>query len=129
MRRCFETLAGASKSQRTGGIQMHLPELTVVVVFLSAVIIVLADLWVRFRKQQLQHQERLAALEKGVTLIPGWSPRVYLLRGLLWTFTGAALTIALCGVGLTSQRPRQAPSAEQQAERARDISHSLDIPI
>jgi hypothetical protein len=126
MHECFETLAWPLWSQTTGGIEMGLPKLFMLLVCLTALIIVLADLWVRFRKQQLQHEERMAALEKGVALIPAWSPRVYLLRGLIWTFAGAALTITLLGV---SQTPRRAPSAEVQALQAREVKRSLDIPM
>jgi hypothetical protein len=51
----------------------------------------------------------MAAIEKGAELpaeppdkvpIP-WSPRVYLLRGLVWLFTGIGLAVFLLGISLS----------------------------
>ncbi|HUK18790.1 MAG TPA: DUF6249 domain-containing protein [Bryobacteraceae bacterium] len=94
-----------------------------------AVILVL--LYLRYQNQRMQHQERLAALEKGtpIPMAPApapWSPRVYLLRGLLWAFSGAALFVCLLGLAWSSQRPE---SAEVIAWNARNVSQSLNIPI
>jgi Domain of unknown function (DUF6249) len=102
-------------------------------VFSTGLILVVALLIMRHRNQQMRHQERLAALEKGVPLPPGaaqapWSPRVYLLRGLIWTFTGAALIIALLVAALTSHR-HYPESAEMMALKARNVSQYLQIPM
>ena len=110
-----------------------MPELVFSFVTLSVLLIVGFALFLRHRNQQMAHQERLAALEKGVPIPAGptsapWSPRVYLLRGLVWTFVGAALTIALLGAALMTEGRYYEP-AEWQARRAREISHDLEIPI
>lgn len=34
-----------------------------------------------------------------------WTPRVYLLRGMIWTFVGVALTVMLASLALTSAHP------------------------
>jgi hypothetical protein len=99
----------------------------------AAVFIVALALWIRHRNQQMEHQERLAALEKGAVLPvrsaeAPWSPRVYLLRGLIWTFTGAALTLALLGAALSDHRHyRESP--EWLSMRAKNVSQNLEIPI
>jgi len=58
-----------------------------------------------------------------------WSPRVYLLRGLIWTFAGAALTVALLGAALSDHRHYRWESAELLAGQARKVSDDLQVPI
>jgi hypothetical protein len=94
-------------------------------------VLVLAVLYLRYRQKLMLHQERMSALEKGTSIPLGpepapWSPRVYLLRGLIWSFSGAALIVCLLGLAWSSQRPQ---SAEFVAMRAREISRYLEIPI
>ena len=104
----------------------------IVVIFASALILIMALLFMRHRNQQMRHQERLAALEKGVAIPAAasapWSPRVYLLRGLIWSFTGAALIIALFVASMTSERHYR-ESAELMAAQARNVSQNLQIPV
>lgn len=105
----------------------------IVTCFSSALIIVVVLLLLRHRNQEMRHRERLAALEKGVVppanpASAPWSPRIYLLRGLIWSFTGAALIIALLVASLTSHRHYH-ESAEFLASRARGVSENLQIPI
>jgi hypothetical protein len=93
--------------------------------------LVVAVLYSRYRQKLMLHQERMSALEKGASIPLGrepapWSPRVYLLRGLIWSFSGAALIVCLLGIAWSSQRPQP---AEFVAMRARAISRSLEIPI
>lgn len=66
----------------------------------------------RYRRRELQHREMMAAIEKGAALPVlahvselGSSPRAYLLRGMIWLFTGVALGVVLLGVSLTTRRP------------------------
>ena len=73
-----------------------------------AVIVVLPSLFMRFKRQQLRHLERMAALEKGAELPlepleqnATFAPRVYLLRGLIWLFSGIATLIFLAGLAMT----------------------------
>ena len=55
------------------------------------------------QRADLRHKERLAAIEKGIELPPDppetdiRRPR-YLLKGLLWTFGGAAVWLVLTGL-------------------------------
>jgi hypothetical protein len=91
-------------------------EQTVVALLIPIVAIVMSlsiPIWVvywEYRKRKdtfaLLHQERMAAIEKGVEPPPlpaGFlngdakpsSPRRYLLKGLIWTFIGLAITGAL----------------------------------
>ncbi|MEN6534776.1 MAG: hypothetical protein ABFD60_17075 [Bryobacteraceae bacterium] len=106
-----------------------------VLILLSMLVVVLAILWLRYRNQQMQHQERMAALEKGIQVVPAsrppvpWSPRVYLLRGLIWSLTGAALTGGLLGVALTASRPALPLSVERMSIRAKNVSRNLEIPM
>ena len=92
---------------------------------------ILAALYLRYRQKLMLHQERMSAIEKGTSIPLGrepapWSPRVYLLRGLIWSFSGAALIVCLLGLAWASSRPQ---SATLVAMRAREISRSLEIPI
>jgi hypothetical protein len=91
----------------------------------AALSLVLVFLFMRNRRHQLLHIERMAALEKGVSL-PAiqperpWSPRVYLLRGLVWSFCGAALLICLLGLAAGSRRPESASGMAFEARRLSD---------
>jgi hypothetical protein len=107
------------------------PEVALLLVCLAVMAVVMMVLYLRYRNLQLLHQERMAALEKGVavpvarTPVP-WSPRVYLLRGLMWSSTGLALMICLLGLAVTSHRPE---STESRMRRAKMLTTSLDISV
>jgi hypothetical protein len=82
----------------------------------------------RFKQRELQHRERMAALEKGIALPPlsepapqpgPFNPRTLLLRGLLWLFTGIAITIMLAGVTMLQEHQYPAWLRVQQANDAR----------
>jgi hypothetical protein len=108
-----------------------MPEYLLTVAALLILVPVLAVLYSRYRQKLMLHQERMSALEKGTSIPLGrepapWSPRVYLLRGLIWSFSGAALIVCLLGLAWASQRPQ---SATIVAMRAREISQALQIPI
>lgn len=113
---------------------MHPATLVALMVALAAFLtflLVLAVLYLGYRQKLMLHQERMSALEKGTSIPLGpepapWSPRVYLLRGLIWSFSGAALIVCLLGLAWSSQRPQP---AEFVAMRAREISRYLEIPI
>src|ERR1039457_5601018 len=95
----------------------------------AAFVVVVMVLYLRHRNLQMLHQERMAALEKGVPVpvaraLAPWSPRVYLLRGLIWSSTGLAIMICLLGLAVTSHRPA---SAESIAIRTWSISKQFDI--
>jgi hypothetical protein len=89
------------------------PEFVMVILILSVGAVIFYSLLMRYRKRELQHKERLAALEKGMPLPElheaqaAWSPRVYLLRGMLWLFGGIAIAVFLGAIaGSTSRIPR-----------------------
>src|SRR5215472_10778407 len=99
-----------------------MPEVILSAVTAAVLCIVALALFFRHRTQQLEHQERMAALEKGTVLPPRqepkpWSPRVYLLRGLIWTLAGGALTVALLGAALSDHRHYRWESATLLAEQ------------
>jgi hypothetical protein len=103
------------------------------VVVFTGLCIIFFGLLFRHHKLQLAHSERMAALEKGIAVPTGqaaapWSPRVYLLRGLVWTFVGIALTLGLFVVAVASHT-RHIESAEFMSIRARTVSQNLQIPI
>jgi hypothetical protein len=81
-------------------------EAVMTIMVLSAAAIIIWSLGLRYKRQQLRHQERMAAIEKGADLpaemAPApWSPRIYLLRGLVWLFTGIGLSVFLIGMSLS----------------------------
>jgi hypothetical protein len=93
--------------------------------------LLIAVSYLRHRKQVMLHEERMAALDKGSAIPLGpepapWSPRAYLLRGLIWSFGGAALIVCLLGIAL-STHDRQSP--EYNSYRARIVSRNLEIPL
>jgi hypothetical protein len=96
---------------------------------LSAAAIIIWSLVLRYKRQQLRHQERMAAIEKGAELPAEpaarppapWSPRIYLLRGLIWLFTGAGLSAFILGIAL-SVGPRQS-TYEDRLWRANNLRH------
>ena len=87
----------------------------------------------RYDRRELQHKERLAALEKGAQLPalvedgrwPSASPRIYLLRGMMWLFSGIALVIFLLGATAASQQPE---TIENRAFTALRISRAWAQP-
>lgn len=94
--------------------------------------VILALLYLRYKNLELRHKERMTALEKGAALpvlaepvASAGAPRVYLLRGLIWLFTGAALTasiFAIASVAKTGRRDITAFDLERRlvhAERLR----------
>jgi hypothetical protein len=105
----------------------------VALVITGAFVLLVQILWLRHRTAEMEHRERMAALEKGTAGPSGgtaapWSPRVYLLRGLIWLFTGAALTLAMAGVSFIAPAHHH-QDAEQLARIARDVSANLQIPV
>jgi hypothetical protein len=70
--------------------------------------------YLRHRRAVLRHTERMAALEKGVALpdledpsqASPWTPRAYLLRGMLWLFSGAAMALMVMSFSLTFHQDR-----------------------
>jgi hypothetical protein len=83
--------------------------------------------FLKHKKDQLRHSERLAALDKGVALTfetapkrPD-TPRVYLLRGLLWLFVGVGIALTLGGIAVSTHHP---PSMESRLSHAQSLKQS-----
>jgi len=93
-------------------------------------VLTLTLLFLRNRNQHLRHVERMAALEKGAPLPVAnperpWTTRVYLLRGLIWSFSGAALFLCLLGLS-AARRPM---SAVDRAMEAHYLSKNAGITM
>lgn len=83
----------------------------------------------RYKRRELQHRERMAALEKGLPLpelaeeisSPDtvWTPRTYQLRGLIWLFVGIGLAAFLTALSLTGTREIPTYQKVQEANSAR----------
>src|SRR6266478_2314655 len=111
----------------------ELPVVVIMVTLISCVAaILIVGLTLRYRQRELQHKERLVAIEKGAPL-PAltdveqrapWTPRTYLLRGLIWLFGGIGLTLFLLSVSITTHRPRSASDRAFAAQRMKDFGGS-----
>jgi hypothetical protein len=85
------------------------PAVLVVTVFSFTAVVFGLALNFRFREREMQHKLKLAAIEKGIEPpVPQsapWTPRTYLLHGMIWLFVGIASLVALSAVAVTSRRP------------------------
>lgn len=66
--------------------------------------------YLRHREAMARHQERLAAIEKGVAVPlvetrPPKLPRIFLLRGLQWFFVGVGISLMLLSISAAGRRP------------------------
>lgn len=101
-------------------------EEVMVILIVAVGAVIFYSLLMRFRKRELQHKERLAALEKGMPLPelseerPSWSPRIYLLRGMMWLFGGIAIAVFLGAISGSTSHPR---SIEDRVWRARNLKN------
>jgi hypothetical protein len=87
---------------------LRFPEFMLLTFMVMALATLLWSLHLRYRHRELQHRERMAALEKGADLparVEGIEerPRVYLLRGLIWLFAGIGLAGFLLGLSYTTR--------------------------
>ena len=94
-----------------------------VFLWLAAVGVLVYALYLRFRRRELQHKERMAAIEKGVAL-PDLTdieagPRMYLLRGMIWLLSGITLSVFLLVLSATTRFPK---SAEERFREANSIA-------
>ncbi len=95
----------------------------------------------RHKRAVLRHEERMAVIEKGGVL-PAldeerqkapWSPRVYLLRGMLWMLVGVAMSVVLGTVAFTARHPAplswrlsEAQSLKTQGATEEQVRQFLD---
>ncbi len=109
---------------------MHDPTPFFIFFVLCILAVVIVAQIIRHRNQRMLHEERLAALDKGVNVPlsapePGARPRVYLLRGLMWTLSSAGLIVCLLGLAWSDQN--RSTSAASMAYQARDLRQNLNI--
>ncbi len=95
-----------------------------ITVLIAACLVLVMSLAARYKHRELQHQERMTALDKGLPLPPAagslLSPRGYMLRGLTWLFTGIGLMIFLLGMALTTHEEIPASDRVWRANSAKD---------
>lgn len=84
------------------------PTVLVVTVFTFTAVVFGLALTFRFRAREMEHKQKLAAIEKGADLPVAqsapWTPRTYLLHGMIWLFVGIASFLALAAIALTSRK-------------------------
>jgi hypothetical protein len=103
-------LSGRSEEEKEPIMKEYEDLIELLILVCTAVLVVASALYVRYRKTELRHRERMLALEKGMPLPADppepskapWHPRVYLLRGLMWLFTGIAVSALFLGAALTT---------------------------
>jgi hypothetical protein len=80
----------------------------IIAVFTFTAIVFGLALNFRFRAREMDHKLKLATIEKGVEppvqQSAPWTPRTYLLYGMIWLFVGIAAFAALSAVAITSRR-------------------------
>ena len=91
--------------------------IVIVVLMCCATVIMVAALAARYKQRELQHRERMAAIERGAALpvleepAPGprpFNPRTLQLRGLVWLFVGIGIVVSLGAVTLFSEGDKPA---------------------
>ena len=108
---------------------MNTEAVLMMVMTAAGLAIVFGVLFARNRTEQLLHLERMAAMEKGLAA-PAyepqrpWTPRVYLLRGLVWSFVGVAVIVGLLGLSAASRRPQ---TGSEMAWNAKTLSDSTGM--
>src|SRR5277367_2669790 len=84
---------------------MHASTFVITLIAFFTVFLVLAY---RYHMRELDHKQTLAAIEKGVDpplpQAAPWTPRTYLLHGMIWLFAGLASFTALTAIAITSRR-------------------------
>ena len=97
------------------------PETFLFTLVVFAAIIITMVLYSRHSAREFEHKEKLAALEKGVDLpvrqTAPWTPRTYLLHGMIWLFAGLASIVAMFAIAATSNRQ---PSVEEKLRAVSD---------
>ena len=110
-----------------------------------AAILMFAAMVARYKQRELQHRERMAALEKGLAPPEGHTqaapsvPRTLRLRGLLWLFTGIAIAISFSGIALLSgyrapvwtvrERIEEANRAKAAGATEAQIAQIMNAPL
>lgn len=107
----------------------HPEDLMLLVFIVGGLAFLLVLMILRHRRAVLRHHERLQVIERGGVL-PSldeerpkapWTPRTYLLRGMMWLYTGIAITIMIGALSLSNSRPRD---MSDKLARVRDLRNS-----
>lgn len=84
------------------------PTALVITVFTFTAVVFGLALTFRYRNREMEHRQKLAAIEKGADLPVSqsapWTPRTYLLHGMIWLFVGIASFLALAAIAVTSRK-------------------------
>lgn len=96
-------------------------------------ILVGSSLAYRHKREELVHKERMAAIERGVpypielqAATPIEQIRRYLLSGMIWLFSGAALFVFVAALAVTL--PHQAPTSLQDRQTKIEELRKLGAP-
>ena len=102
--------------------------IVLIVMMICALAFLALLLSLRHRSAVLRHKERMQVIERGGVL-PAldeerpkapWTPRVYLLRGMMWLYTGIAIAIMLAAISATSSHPTSMSSKVWQVKNLRE---------
>ena len=95
---------------------MHSDAIVLTVLILCGLAFLTVLMILRHRLAVLRHQERLQVIERGGVL----PPRTYLLRGMMWLYTGIAIAIMLGAISVSASRPPSMSSKVWQVKNLRD---------
>ena len=82
-------------------------------------------IFLRHKQAVLRHQERMMAIEKGAALpmeisrLPA-TPRLYLLKGLLWLCAGLSILVVLAILSITASKPINTIGRMQDVQRLKE---------
>ncbi len=111
---------------------------TILVILVFACVTVFVGFAYRYHVREMEHKQVLAAIDKGVDpplpQMAPWTPRTYLLHGMIWLFAGLASFVALSAIAVTSRRQipievtvRAATEAREQGATPEEIQMLLHI--
>jgi hypothetical protein len=112
---------------------------TILLILVFACVTVFVGFAYRYHVREMEHKQVLAAIEKGVDpplpQMAPWTPRAYLLHGMIWLFAGLASFVALSAIAVTSRRQipievtvRAATEAREQGATPEEIQMLLHTP-
>jgi hypothetical protein len=105
------------------------PIILAVIVLILAFFAIAGFLILRFKSRELQHRERMVALERGAPLPAmndliqdrrAWRPTALLLRGMMWLFSGISLMAFLLAMAVSGHKDLPASVRVQNANYAKN---------
>ena len=93
--------------------EQQLVALLPLVAMLLGVAFAIFALYLKHKRRQMYHRERMAAIEKGLELAPEdpLTPHAYLLRGLIWLFVGVGIAAFFLAMSMSDKDPELPPMA------------------